>query len=82
MMQGTITISLKAEVLDPQGKAVQTTLQALGFPSVQGVRVGKSIVVELDCNDQVQAKEQLRSMCDRLLVNPVIEDYRIEVSLT
>jgi len=82
MMQGTITISLKEAVLDPQGKAVQTTLQALGFPFVQGVRVGKSITVELNCDDQTQAEEQLRSMCDRLLVNPVIEDYRIEVFLT
>ena len=80
MIQGTITISLKDEVLDPQGKAVQTTLQSLGFPSVQSVRVGKSIAVELDCDDATEAEAQLRSMCDKLLVNAVIEDYQIQVA--
>ena len=79
-MQGTITISLTEEVLAPQGKAVQTTLQSIGFPSVQGVRVGKSIKVALDCDNNAQAEVQLRSMCDRLLVNSVIEDFRIEVA--
>lgn len=64
-------------VLDPQGKAVADALHALGFSAVGDVHVGKHIVLELDAESPEQAAQAARSMCDRLLANPVTEDYEI-----
>jgi phosphoribosylformylglycinamidine synthase len=64
-------------ILDPQGKAVSDALHALGFGQVGAVRVGKHIVLEIDADSPAAAEQAVRSMCDRLLANPVTEDYEI-----
>jgi len=74
-----IFISLKEGVLDPQGKAVERSLHSLGYQEVQGVRMGKYIEVNLDLASRQEAEARIREMCERLLANPVIEDYRFEI---
>jgi phosphoribosylformylglycinamidine synthase PurS subunit len=69
-------------VLDPQGKAVERSLRSLGFAGVEGVRVGKYLELELEAGSKGEAEQSLRSMCERLLANPVIEDYRFELDET
>ncbi|GAA0302407.1 phosphoribosylformylglycinamidine synthase [Gracilibacillus halotolerans] len=68
-----IHITLKEGVLDPQGKAVQGSLHSLGFPSVEDVRVGKYIEIKLAEEDN--AEKQVEDMCNKLLANPVVENY-------
>ena len=65
-------------ILDPQGKAVTDALHTLGFADVRDVRVGRHIVVETEASDADAAGASARSMCDRLLANPVTEDFEIE----
>lgn len=77
-MKANIYVTLKREVLDPQGDAVKRALNSLDLGSVNDVRVGKLIEVELGTADRYEAETQLRAMCERLLANPVIEDYRYE----
>ena len=68
-------------LLDPQGKAVADALHSLGFGGVAAVHVGRHLVLELDAADEETAKRDTREMCERLLANPVTEDYEIaEVS--
>jgi phosphoribosylformylglycinamidine synthase len=64
-------------VLDPQGKAVADALHSLGFPDVRDVRVGRHLVVDADAPSPADAERAVRSMCDKLLANPVTEDYEI-----
>ncbi len=64
-------------ILDPQGKAVADALHALGFGSVRDVRVGRHIVVDADADSAGDAEARVRAMCDKLLANPVTEDYEI-----
>jgi phosphoribosylformylglycinamidine synthase subunit PurS len=64
-------------ILDPQGKTVADALHTLGFGSVRDVHVGRHIVVDLDARDQKAAEESTRDMCERLLANPVTEDFEI-----
>ncbi len=78
-MKGIITVVLKKDSLDPQGRAVMSSLQGLGFGEVQDVRIGKSIEIELDGLSIDEADSRLRRMCESILVNPVIEDYQIEI---
>ncbi len=78
-MRAIVNISLKAGVLDSQGKAVHHALDALKFSGVNDVRVGKQIVLELDNLDMAAAKDQVTRMCESLLANTVIEDYEIEI---
>ena len=78
-MKGIITVVLKHDILDPQGSAVMSSLQGLGFGEVQDVRIGKSIEIELDGISVDEADSRLRRMCESILVNPVIEDYQIEI---
>ncbi len=78
-MKATVYVTLKEEVLDPQGDAVRRALRALGFEDVEGVRVGKLIEIELSAEDTAQARDELSQMCAKLLANPVIEDFRFEV---
>ena len=66
-------------ILDPQGKAVQQGLHALGFAEVGEVRVGKYVEMRLKDLSRDAATERVRAMCERLLANKVIEDYRVEV---
>lgn len=73
-----IRVMPRPALLDPQGKAVAHALQALGFGDVV-VRVGKHLVLELDAASSEAAAAQARTMCDRLLANPVTEDYDVRV---
>ncbi len=75
-MKARVHVMLKTGVLDPQGEAVRHALTALGFEGVEGVRQGK--VVELDLADGT-TEEQIGQMCEKLLANTVIENYRIEI---
>ena len=78
-MKVHITVTLKQGVLDPQGKAIESALGALGFPGVNEVRQGKFIEVELAETDETQAREQVERMCKELLANTVIENYSYEL---
>ena len=78
-MRAKIFISFKNGVLDPQGKAVERSLHTLGYQEVRDVRMGKYLEVELDAASREAAEARLREMCDKLLANPVIEDYRFEI---
>ncbi|HEY7233860.1 MAG TPA: phosphoribosylformylglycinamidine synthase subunit PurS [Gemmatimonadaceae bacterium] len=64
-------------LLDPQGKAVTDALHTLGFSSVQDVHVGRHLVVDMDASDTAAAERTTREMCNKLLANPVIEDFEI-----
>ena len=79
MFQARIYVTLKKGILDPQGKAVRNGLDSMGYRGVADVRVGKFLVLTLDSPDRRQAEQSVREMCDRLLANPVIEDYTFEV---
>ena len=68
----------KDSVFDPQGNTVQTSLTSLGFSKVHQVRVGKSIDLDLQVSSKEEAKAQVDKMCEKLLVNPVIESYQIQ----
>lgn len=78
-MKANIFVTLKREVLDPQGNAVRRSLTSLGFEEVRSARVGKLIELELDGNDRQSAEAHIQSMCEKLLANPVIEDFRYEI---
>ncbi|MBT5373045.1 MAG: phosphoribosylformylglycinamidine synthase subunit PurS [Rhodospirillaceae bacterium] len=78
-MKARVHITLKTSVLDPQGKAISHALGALGFSGVDDVRQGKYIELEIDETDPEKAHQNVQSMCERLLANPVIEDYAIEL---
>ena len=73
----SVTVTLKKDVLDPQGKVVQNTLQNLGMDNLKNVRQGKYFELEVKDNDQVQAEQKIDDMCKKLLVNLIIEDYKI-----
>ena len=78
-MRVKIFIRLKEGVLDPQGKAVERSLHTLGYEEVRDVRVGKYIELEVAVASRQAAEKRAREMCDKLLANPVIEDYRFEI---
>ena len=78
-MKATVLVRPKPGILDPQGEAVETALEHLGF-TVSGARVGKVIDLEVDAADAAAAKTQVEQMCERLLANPLIESYEIEVT--
>ncbi len=77
MFKAMVHVTLKRDVLDPQGKAIQNACQSLGHPSVKSVRQGKLFELELDASDEAQARAVLRELCEKLLANPVIEDSAI-----
>ena len=74
----SVTITLKKDVLDPQGKVVQNTLNNLGMSNLRNIRQGKFFEIELDENDQKKAEEKINEMCEKLLVNLIIENYSIK----
>jgi len=79
-MKAIINIGLKKGVLDSAGKAAHHTLDTVGFKNiVQDVRIGKQIIMELNCTDESTAKEEAVKMCEKLLANTVIEDYDITI---
>jgi phosphoribosylformylglycinamidine synthase PurS subunit len=73
-----IHITPRKGLLDPQGKAVGDALRTLGFNAVKDVHVGRYIIVETDAYDAVAAEETVTEMCNKLLANPVTEDFEIE----
>ena len=79
-MKARVTITLKSGVLDPQGKAIEGALTGLGFSGVEDVRQGKYIEFDLAETDREQAEQTVKAMCDRLLANTVIENYRIDIA--
>ena len=74
-----IRVTLKPAVNDPQGLAIAGGLRQLGFSDISGVRAGKFFDIQLNSTNQTTAEAQVAEMCRRLLANPVIEDYRVEV---
>jgi phosphoribosylformylglycinamidine synthase PurS subunit len=75
-----VVVSLKPGLSDPQGKAVEGSLPAMGWTNVEGVRVGKVVELTVEADDEAFARAQVEAMAQRLLSNPVIEDYRILIS--
>ncbi|MBB6731221.1 phosphoribosylformylglycinamidine synthase subunit PurS [Cohnella zeiphila] len=78
-MKATVYVTIKENVLDPQGNAVQGSLHTMGFEEVGKVRIGKYMELQLDTNDRAKAEERVKAMCEKLLANTVIEDYRFEL---
>ena len=76
-MKIKVIVTLKNGVLDPQGKAIQQTLNGMGFNDVQDVRQGKYFYIEIDEVDETKAKNKVNEMCKKLLANLVIENYEI-----
>ncbi len=79
MIKAKIYITLKAGIVDPQGRAIQQALVTLGFSTVNDVRVGKFLEIEVNEESPVEAETRLKAMCEQLLANTVIEDYRYEL---
>lgn len=78
-MRAKVTVYPRREILDPQGKAVCNALHRLGFAEVSEVRVGKSFEIEISATDETSARERLEQMCRKLLSNPIVEDFEVEV---
>ena len=76
-MKIKVIVTLKNGVLDPQGKAIQQTLNGMGFENVKEVRQGKYFNIEINENNEVEAKSKVEDMCKKLLANLVIEDFKI-----
>ena len=79
-MKAKVYVTLKRSVLDPQGKAVQHALSTMGFNEVKDVRMGKYIELDLGQADRSQAEGKIKTMCEKLLANTVIEEYRYEIN--
>ena len=78
-MKAKICITLKPGLLDAQGKTIKTALEHLNFKGVQEVRVGKYLEIELNGKSAASAKKDVERMCQKLLANPIVETYRIEL---
>ena len=76
-MKFAVTVTLKKDVLDPQGKVVGQTLRNMGIKNLNQVRQGKFFEIEMDEKDSVKAEGQVKQMCEKLLVNQIIEDFKI-----
>ena len=79
MIKATVFVTIKENVLDPQGNAVQGALHSMGFSEVGKVRIGKYMELSLDTDDRAEAETRVKAMCEKLLANTVIEDYRYEL---
>jgi phosphoribosylformylglycinamidine synthase subunit PurS len=80
MFKATVYVTLRESVLDPQGNAVHESLHSLGYDEVGDVRIGKYMELEIDSNDQKAAEKRVRDMCEKLLANTVIEDFRFDLN--
>lgn len=78
MIRVRVRVFPRREVLDPQGRAMRDALKRLGFGGVADVRAGKSFVLDVEAKDAAAAEEQVRAMCEKLLYNPVVEEYAID----
>ena len=79
MYQARIYVTLKSTVNDPQGLTVLSSLRRLGFENAEDVRVGKYLLVNIDETDRARAERSVTEMCQKLLANPVIEDFRFDL---
>ena len=79
-MKITVTVTLKKDVLDPQGKVVSKTLKNMGYNNIINVRQGKHFEIEIDESDKQKAKEIVEEICKKLLTNTIIEDYNIYIN--
>tara|TARA_B100000945_G_scaffold271941_1_gene234121 strand:- start:35 stop:277 length:243 start_codon:yes stop_codon:yes gene_type:complete len=73
----SVTVTLKKDVLDPQGKVVGQTLKNMGVKNLNQIRQGKFFEIDIDEKDSVKAEDQVKEMCEKLLVNKIIEDFKI-----
>lgn len=80
MFKATVYVTLKESVLDPQGNAVHESLHSLGYDEVGEVRIGKYMELAINGDDQKKAEEQVKDMCEKLLANTVIEDFRFDLN--
>ena len=78
-MKAKVYVTLKKGVLDPQGKAVGSALKSPGYNEVKNLRIGKFMEIEFDGSSKQNAEKRLKEMCEKLLANTVIEDYRVEI---
>ncbi|MGH9427440.1 MAG: phosphoribosylformylglycinamidine synthase subunit PurS [Terriglobia bacterium] len=78
-MKAKIHVTLKKGILDPQGKAIEHALETLGFKSASNVRMGKYLELDVNEQDRGKAEAQVKAMCDKLLANTIIEEYRFEL---
>ena len=76
-MKVKVVVTLKSGVLDPQGKAIQQTLNGMGFANVRDVRQGKYFDIDIDESDEQKAKQSAEEICKKLLANQVIEDFKV-----
>ena len=76
-MKFSVTVTLKKDVIDPQGKVVENTLVNMGMNNLKSVRQGKYFQIEVDEKDQTTAEAKIKEMCNKLLVNLIIEDFKI-----
>jgi len=78
-VKAKIHVTLKQGILDPQGKAIEHVLDSLGFKNAANVRVGKYMELDLDEKDRAKAEAEVKGMCEKLLANTIIEEYRYEL---
>ena len=76
-MKFSVTVTLKKDVLDPQGKVVENTLKNMGMVDLKSIRQGKHFEIEINENNLTEAEKKVNDMCKKLLVNIIIEDYKI-----
>ncbi len=76
-MKFSVTVTLKKDVLDPQGKVVENTLVSMGMSNLKNIRQGKFFEIEVNELDAKKAEKEIKEMCEKLLVNLIIEDYKI-----
>jgi phosphoribosylformylglycinamidine synthase PurS subunit len=79
MLEAEIYITLKKTVSDPQGLTIKHALESLGYQNLEEVRVGKLVTIKLSSKDKKKAKQKLDEMCQKLLANPIIEDYHFKI---
>jgi len=79
-VKAKIHVTLKQGILDPQGKAIEHALDSLGFKNAANVRVGKYMELDMNETDKVKAEVQVKQMCEKLLANTIIEEYRYELT--
>lgn len=79
MYKVTVFVTLKESVLDPQGNAVKDSLHSLNYDEVKDVRIGKYMELEIEAGNEEMARERVTEMCEKLLANTVIEDYKFNI---
>lgn len=79
LFKATIYVTLKKSILDPQGSAVTNSLNSLGYKGVKDVRIGKYMTLDLEAADKSAAEKEINEICDKMLANPNIENYRFEL---